>query len=319
MNEQGTELRTQRLAADADGIRTAARLIADGACVAVPTETVYGLAADATNPAAVAAIYAAKGRPSINPLIVHVPNHAAARRLVDFTPQSEALADAFWPGPLTLVLPRRPGSGIADLASAGLPTLAVRVPAHPVMQALLAETGLPLAAPSANASGRLSPTCAEHVLASLAGRIPAVLDGGPSICGLESTIVGFVDATPVLLRPGGLPAAVLEAVLGVPLALPEAGKITAPGQLLGHYAPTKPLLLNVTEPAADMFMIGFGAVAGHVSLSATGDLTQAAARLFAALHSADAHPLPRIAVAPIPAHGLGVAINDRLTRAVAIE
>ncbi len=315
MNEQGTELRTQILVADNAGIAEAARLISRGACVAVPTETVYGLAADATNGTAVASIYAAKGRPSFNPLIVHVPDIATARQYVHFNQQAETLAAAFWPGPLTLVLPARPDTDIAALVSAGLPTLAVRVPAHPAMQALLSAVGKPLAAPSANASGFLSPTSADHVMASLAGRIAAIFDGGPCVRGLESTIIGFSVGTPVLLRPGALAVAEIEAALGQTLAQDISGKITAPGQTLQHYAPRKPLRLNVTTAEADEYHIGFGVVPGNISLSASGDFTEAAVNLFAHLHKAENASQPRIAVAPVPDVGLGASLNDRLQRA----
>jgi L-threonylcarbamoyladenylate synthase len=292
-----------------DVIARAARLIADGQCVAVPTETVYGLAADATNGEAVAGIYAAKGRPSFNPLIVHVPDLAAAERIAFFNDAARALATRHWPGPLTLVLPLHPDGGIASLVTAGLSTIAIRVPAHPAMQALLGATGKPLAAPSANASGRISPTRAAHVLKSLEGRIPLIIDAGPTALGLESTIVA-VDAggTLRLLRAGPVD-------LGLSLA--ASGAIEAPGQLASHYAPAKPLRLDVPVAEPDEWLIGFGDVSGDDSLSVSGDLTEAAARLFNALHEADASKQPRIAIAPIPKTGLGIAINDRLKRAAA--
>jgi L-threonylcarbamoyladenylate synthase len=316
MNEQGTELHTQRLLADSTGIAGAAQLIAQGACVAVPTETVYGLAADATNGPAVAGIYAAKGRPSFNPLIVHVPDLAAARSYVLFNCLAEKLAAVFWPGPLTMVLPTLPHTDIAALVSAGLPTLAIRVPAHHAMQKLLAATGKPLAAPSANASGYLSPTRAEHVLASLEGRIAAVIDDGPCARGLESTIIGFDGDAPVLLRPGAIDVVKIEAVLGRPLATDSSGHITAPGQTLQHYAPRKPLRLNAISALPDEYHIGFGIVPGDISLSLSGDFTEAAANLFAHLHLAETQSRARIAVAPIPDIGLGMSLNDRLQRAV---
>ncbi len=302
-------MKTEVLPWQTGGLAAAARLIATGQCVAVPTETVYGLAADATNGAAVAGIYAAKGRPSFNPLIVHVPDLAAAEAIAVFDEVARTLAEAHWPGPLTLVLPLRPECGIASLVTAGLSTIAIRVPAHPAMQALLATTGKPLAAPSANASGSISPTRAEHVLASLGGRIPLILDGGPCERGLESTIVAVgTDGQLRLLRPGPID-------LGLP---PHQGDaIEAPGQLASHYAPAKPLRLNATEAAPDEWLIGFGPVTGDVTLSATGDLTEAAARLFDCLHQADASDCARIAVAPIPETGIGAAINDRLRRAAA--
>jgi L-threonylcarbamoyladenylate synthase len=290
-------------------IDEAAALIAGGRCVAVPTETVYGLAADATNGAAVAGIYAAKGRPGFNPLIIHVPDIASAERIAVFNDTARALATAHWPGPLTLVLPRRVDSPVASLATAGLSSVAIRVPAHPAMQALLRACGKPLAAPSANASGTISPTRASHVLKSLDGRIPMIIDGGATAVGLESSIIAVGEGGLLrLLRPGPLD-------LGLDLA--ASGTVEAPGQLASHYAPSKPLRLNATEAGDEEWLIGFGAVAGHQSLSATGDLAEAAANLFDALHSADASANARIAVAPIPDTGLGRAINDRLGRAAA--
>jgi L-threonylcarbamoyladenylate synthase len=287
-----------------EAIDEAARVIAAGEPVAVPTETVYGLAADATNGAAVARIYEAKGRPNFNPLIVHVPGIEAARRIATFDPAAEALAARYWPGPLTQVLPLKPDAGIAPLVTAGLATVGIRVPAHPAMRALLDAVGVPLAAPSANASGRISPTRAEHVLASLGGRIALVIDGGPTPRGLESTIVR--DGR--VLRPGPID-------LGLPA--PAGAGIEAPGMMASHYAPSKPLRLGAVEAAPGEWLIGFGPVAGDESLSETGDLVEAAANLFAALHRADAGPRPRIAVAPVPDAGLGMAINDRLRRAAA--
>ena len=275
----------------------------------MPTETVYGLAADATNGKAVAGIYTAKGRPSFNPLIVHVRDLAAAERIAVFDDVARALAKQYWPGPLTLVLPFRPDSGIASLVTAGLPTIAIRVPAHPAMQALLSATGKPLAAPSANASGRISPTRAGHVLKSLGGHVSLVIDAGSTEVGLESTIVAVgPDGTLRLLRAGPID-------LGLSLA--ASGAIEAPGQLASHYAPAKPLRLNATTAEPDEWLIGFGGVAGDDSLSVSGDLTEAAARFFNALHEADASKRPRIAIAPIPQTGLGIAINDRLNRAAA--
>ncbi|GAA3260665.1 L-threonylcarbamoyladenylate synthase [Sphingomonas yabuuchiae] len=294
-----------------DAIRAASAVILDGGIVAVPTETVYGLAADATAAEAVARIYAAKGRPSFNPLIVHVLDLAAALALADFDDDALALARAFWPGPLTLVRPVKAGAGIASLVTAGLDTIAIRVPRHRAMQALLAETGRPLAAPSANASGGISPTRAAHVRASLGPGVP-ILDDGATEAGLESTIV----TGRTILRPGPVTAAMLAAVLGDVEQGPEAPAIvTAPGQLASHYAPRKPLRLNVTEEAEDEWLIGFGAVRGQDSLSERGDPVEAAARLFDALHRADASDRARLAVAPIPADGIGEAINDRLRRA----
>ncbi|WP_443018982.1 L-threonylcarbamoyladenylate synthase [Sphingomonas sp.] len=301
-------------------IADAAAVIAAGGCVAVPTETVYGLAADATDSDAVAGIYAAKGRPSFNPLIVHVPDLAAAEAIAVFDDAARALAARFWPGPLTLVLPMRPGA-VARLVTAGLDTVAVRVPAHRAMQALLRACGRPLAAPSANASNRISPTRARHVLATLDGRIALVIDDGPTSAGLESTIVD--GRTAEVLRPGPISFADLfpgegRDVLHTRLATgprPSPGHVTAPGQLASHYAPTKPLRLDAGEHREGEWLIGFGAVAGDDTLSAIGDLTEAAARLFDALHRADASDRAAIAVAPIPDDGIGAAINDRLRRA----
>jgi L-threonylcarbamoyladenylate synthase len=291
---------------DEAGVARAAALLAAGGVVALPTETVYGLAADAGDGAAVAKIYAAKGRPAVNPLIVHLPDLDAAERVAAFDVGTRALARRFWPGPLTLVLPMRADAGIAGLATAGLPTVAVRVPAHPAFRAVLAACGRPLAAPSANPSGRVSPTRAEHVLAGLGGRIPLVLDAGPTQAGLESTIV----SEGAILRPGPITAEMLGFA---PAA--DGSAVMAPGQLPGHYAPAKPLRLDAETAEVDEWLIGFGAVAGDDTLSATGDLAEAAARLFDALHRADAAARVRIAVAPVPADGLGAAINDRLRRA----
>ena len=287
-------------------IAEAARLIAAGQPVAMPTETVYGLAADAGNGAAVARIYEAKGRPSFNPLIVHVRGLAQATEIALFDEVARALAQCYWPGPLTLVLPIRDGAPVASLVTAGLKTVAIRCPAHPAMQALLEETGRPLAAPSANASGRISPTRAEHVLASLGGRIPLIVDAGATAHGLESTIVALTGGSLRLLRPGPLD-------LGLDAA--EGGTIEAPGQLRSHYAPSKPVRLNADKAGADEWLIGFGAVTGNASLSTSGDLVEAAANLFERLHEAEAVPQSLIAVAPIPNQGLGAAINDRLRRA----
>lgn len=308
---------TQMRAYDGAALAEAAMLIRAGEPVAVPTETVYGLAADATNAAAVARIYAAKGRPSFNPLIVHVSDLAMAKRLVAFSAQAGTLAAAFWPGALTMVLPRLPDCPVADLAGAGLPTLAIRLPSHPAMRALIEAAGVPLAAPSANHSGGISPTRATHVLASLGGRIPFILDAGATSAGLESTIVRPEDDRVVLLRPGPVTAAMIERATGLPVVQASGEGISAPGQLESHYAPSKPLRLNCLAPMADQYHIGFGDGPGHYNLSARGDLIEAAANLFAALHEADASILPRISVAPIPNEGIGVAINDRLRRAAA--
>ncbi len=316
----------------------AAALIRAGCIVAVPTETVYGLAADATNAEAVARIYAAKGRPSFNPLIVHVANLVAAERIAVFDADARALAAAFWPGPLTLVLPVRGDSGIASLVTAGLDTIAVRVPRHRAMQGLIAASGRALAAPSANASGGISPTTAAHVAGSLGGNVPLILDDGATEAGLESTIV----AGRTVLRPGPVTAEAIQQYLAPPPGggrgpigtsdvtghdlrhdrppigprpSPGGSGVTAPGQLESHYAPSKPLRLNATEAAAGEWLIGFGEVTGNVTLSAPGDPIEAAAKLFDLLHAADANDRPKIAIAPIPRDGIGEAINDRLRRA----
>jgi L-threonylcarbamoyladenylate synthase len=299
---------TSILPYDDAAIAEAARLIAAELPVAMPTETVYGLAADATSGEAVARIYEAKGRPRFNPLIVHVTDIAQAESFASFDDDARALAERYWPGPLTLVLPLRTGAPIAPLVTAGLATIAVRAPAHPATRALIRAVGRPLAAPSANVSGRISPTRAAHVLAGLGGRIPLIVDGGPSAHGLESTIVAATGGGLRLLRPGPI---------DLELALARGGTVEAPGQLQSHYAPAKPLRLEARAAAADEWLIGFGEVAGHASLSATGDLVEAAAALFERLHEADAAAQPRIAVAPVPQHGLGAAINDRLRRAAA--
>ncbi|MBC6408358.1 MAG: threonylcarbamoyl-AMP synthase [Rhodobacteraceae bacterium] len=307
---------TERLGADQAGIDRAALLLRAGQLISFPTETVYGLGADAENDRAVAGVFAAKGRPSLNPLIVHVPDIAAARRYVVWSDTADRVASAFWPGPLTLVLPLADGHGISRLVTAGLDTLAIRVPAHPVAQRLLTVFGGPVAAPSANLSGQISPTRAEHVLSCLDGRIAAVLDAGPTAVGVESTILGLVS-DPEVLRPGGLPLEALGACLGgeVPRSnVPST--ISAPGQLASHYAPKATLRLNAMSKGAGETLLGFGDVAGDETLSTTGDLVEAAAQLFEMLHRLDARGLP-MAVAPIPDRGLGIAINDRLRRASA--
>ena len=312
-------LTTQTLPPDAGGIDRAVAILRQVGLVAFPTETVYGLGGDARSDDAVARIFAAKGRPQFNPLIIHVPDLAAAEKVAVFDARARAIAGAFWPGPLTLVLPLRMEAGLSHLVTAGLPTVAVRVPAHPMAQCLLRAFGGPLAAPSANPSGRMSPTRADHVLDGLAGRIDAVLDGGFCAVGVESTILGL-DGPPVLLRPGGIPAEVLEAALGQPLRQEGNGaKPTAPGQMASHYAPDAPLRMNAPSAATGEIMIGFGAVRGDLTLSGSGDLIEAAARLFQVLRDADqmAGTTGRIAVAPIPETGIGRAINDRLRRAAA--
>ncbi|MFB0873865.1 MULTISPECIES: L-threonylcarbamoyladenylate synthase [unclassified Sphingobium] len=308
---------TRSLRYGADALREAALLIRAGEPVAVPTETVYGLAADATDSNAVAAIYSAKGRPSFNPLIVHVADREMAEGLALFSPVARLLAERFWPGPLTLVLPARGTSGLSPLVTAGLPTVALRLPAHPAMRALIRAAGCPLAAPSANRSGSISPTRAEHVLTSLGGKIRLILDEGPTSDGLESTIAAPEADKVRLLRPGPVTAAMLEEATGLPVVTAADGKIEAPGQLESHYAPSKPVRLDALRGETDEYLIGFGLMPCHINLSAEADLTEAAGNLFAALHIADASAARRIAVAPIPNEGVGVAINDRLRRAAA--
>jgi len=301
-------METRVLSFTDESIAEAARLILAGEPVAVPTETVYGLAADATNPDAVARIYEAKGRPRFNPLIVHVPDVAAAERFGELSAEAVALAAEHWPGPLTIVVPLRPDAPIASIVTAGLPSIGLRVPDHPAMQALLRATGRPLAAPSANASGAISPTRAEHVLKSLGGRIPLIVDGGQTTRGIESTIVAATGGPLRLLRRGPIE---LDADLAC------GTSIEAPGQLASHYAPSKPLRLNARAGEDDEYLIGFGEIEGESSLSRCGDLVEAAGRLFDLLHRADASGKDRIAVAPVPDNGLGAAINDRLRRAAA--
>lgn len=308
---------TETLRPDPDGIARAAQHLAAGRLVAFPTETVYGLGADARQSLAVARIFEAKGRPRFNPLIVHVANPQQAQAFVHWSDQAEALARAFWPGPLTLVLPLRDDAGLSDLVTAGLPSLAIRVPAHPLAQQLLTAFGGPVAAPSANPSGRISPTTAQHVLAGLTGRIDAVLDGGACPVGLESTILGLTGA-PTLLRHGGLAAEDIATRLDAPLSedtTPHA--LTAPGQMDSHYAPTARIRLDATGPQPGALLLGFGAMACDLNLSPSASLVEAAANLFPHLHSLDAIGPATIAVAPIPETGLGRAINDRLRRAAA--
>lgn len=308
--------KVQIVPADPAGVARAAALLRAGELVAVPTETVYGLAARADSADAVAAIYRAKGRPGFNPLIVHVASPEQAGQIAVLDDRARKLAQEFWPGALTMVLPLRTEARIAPAVTAGLPTIALRCPMHPAMRALLAETGLPLAAPSANRSGGVSPTAAEHVARSLAGRIPLVLDGGACSAGLESTIVALRDnGSWQLLRLGPIDAAQISAVLGTGPDVMTRPEIEAPGQLASHYSPGKPVRLNAAEAEADEFLIGFGAIQGAVSLSPAGDLAEAAARLYACLHLAEAAPQPKVAVAPIPDEGLGAALNDRLRRA----
>jgi L-threonylcarbamoyladenylate synthase len=319
-----TETRT--ILAGPEATAAAARCLAEGGLVAFPTETVYGLGADATNAEAVARIYLAKGRPSFNPLIAHVADIAAARRIARFDANAEKLGTTFWPGPLTLVLPRGPDCPVAELATAGLETIAVRIPAHPVARAILQSFGKPVVAPSANVSGHVSTTTAQHVEADLAGKIDLVVDGGPADVGLESTIVGCFEP-PLLLRPGGLARGDIEALLGRKLAdLPQHDDMAqplAPGMLTSHYAPRSPVRLNATtiEPGEALLAFGSSAVAGvdkaaaMLNLSDRGDLVEAAANLFRHLRELDASGAIQIAVMPIPNEGLGEAINDRLRRA----
>jgi len=307
----------QIVKADSYAVDEAAAVLRGGGIVAVPTETVYGLAADATNADAVAAIYRTKGRPDFNPLIVHVPDHAAAERLARFDDLAAMLSVRYWPGPLTLVLPLQPTAPVARAVTAGLRTIALRCPAHPVMQLLLRESGLFLAAPSANRSGGISPTRAEHVATSFGEATPLVLDAGPCSAGLESTIVAVRDGGWQYLRPGPISAKEIEAFLGQPPAPVTDAKIEAPGQLASHYAPTKPVRLDAVTPTPDEWHIGFGAIAGDENLSIDEDLAAAAARLFDTLYRADSSDRKAIAVAPIPNEGIGIAINDRLIRAAA--
>ena len=312
------ELITEQRPCDEGSIAQAAELIRAGQTVAVPTETVYGRAADARNSDAVARIYAAKGRPAFNPLIVHVADAAMALGLAEMDDLAASIAAAFWPGPLTLVLPVRAEASLSPLVMAGLPTVAIRCAAHPAMRTLIEASGAPLAAPSANRSGAISPTSADHVMRSLGGRIPLILDGGPTARGIESTIVAPAQDHLRLLRPGPITAEMLQEMSGLPVVVSgsEHG-IEAPGQMESHYAPSKPVRLNAMSAREGEYLIGFGAVAGDISLSETGDLDEAAAALFAALHIADASSASRIAVARVPHDGLGAAINDRLRRAAA--
>jgi L-threonylcarbamoyladenylate synthase len=307
-------------------IAEAAQLIRAGELVAFPTETVYGLGGDATNARAVAAIFEAKGRPQFNPLISHVSDVADARRLVNWSETADRLARQFWPGPLTLVLPREGNSPIALLATAGLDTAAIRAPDHPVAQALIRASGRPIAAPSANKSGSISPTRAEHVAESLGNRVKLILDGGPCAVGLESTVLDLTTGTPTLLRPGGVTRESIEAAVG-PIALSEAiptgqSARKSPGQLASHYAPARPLRLDATSVEVGEGLLAFGPNAPSgasevLNLSSTGDLAEAAANLFAMLRALDRPGVDRIAVMAIPHTGLGLAINDRLRRAAA--
>lgn len=296
-------------------VENAAAILSAGDVVALPTETVYGLAADATDDRAVAKIYALKDRPAFNPLIVHVADAASAKDLVVVEQHTHILMDRFWPGPLTLVLPRKEACPVGHLASAGLKTLGVRCPDHALSRAVIRALGKPIAAPSANPSGKLSPTTAAHVREGFGKQAPPILDGGPCRAGLESTIIGKTEDGWALLRPGPITVEDLQPLTG-PLATPGPD-ITAPGQLASHYAPSRPLRMTMTEAPEGWVLVGFGPIAGDVSLSASGNLEEAAANLFLVLHEADRPAHAGIAVAPIPAHGLGLAINDRLTRAAA--
>jgi L-threonylcarbamoyladenylate synthase len=321
-------LKTQILPAGKAATAAAARVLAEGGLVAFPTETVYGLGADATNPAAIAHLYQAKGRPAFNPLIAHVGDLEAARRIARFDSVAAALAEAFWPGPLTLVLPKSENCPVADLATAGLDTVAIRVPAHLVAREILRAFDGPVVAPSANLSGHVSPTTAEHAFDDLEGRIDLIIDGGAVTVGVESTIVGCFEA-PMLLRPGGLARAEIERVLGRTLARPpvgaddDSGQPLAPGMLASHYAPRTRVRLHAAsvEPGEALLAFGSPAVKGIdaavtvMNLSESGDLDEAAANLFGYLRALDARDAPMIAVMPIPNDGLGEAINDRLRRA----
>jgi L-threonylcarbamoyladenylate synthase len=312
---------TRLLTADAKAIAEAAELLREGRLVAFPTETVYGLGANALDDLAVSRIFAAKERPRFNPLIVHVLEGDQAEKLVLFNPLARKLARAFWPGGLTLVLPRRDASGLALLVSAGLATAAVRAPAHQIARALLEASGIPIAAPSANRAGSVSPTTAKHVAEELTGRVDLILDGGPCPIGLESTVVGFHDDQPVLLRPGAISREAIEKIVG-PLGAPSGDLIEAPGMMTSHYAPHATLRLNATGVRPGESLLAFGA---HVppgamatcNLSPKGDLTEAAAHLFAMLRTLDKSGSASIAVMPVPDVGLGEAINDRLARAAA--
>ncbi len=316
-----SQYQTELLAPDAAGIAQAAGLLADGHIIAMPTETVYGLAGDATNDVACARIFDAKGRPRFNPLIIHLPSLDAARQIAVLTKEAEALAKAFWPGPLTLVLPLRPGHGLSQLVTAGLNTVAIRIPAHPIARALLSALPFPLAAPSANPSGRISPTSPSHVMAGLKGKLAGILDGGTCDVGLESTILA-AGPPPRLLREGGLARETIEPITGPLLTDTTPGKVQAPGQLSSHYAPVAQLHMDSNLLDDRAIRIGYGpGMASDLTLSTSGDLVEAAANLFSILHRADALANERgateIHVAEVPNRGLGRAINDRLNRAAA--
>jgi L-threonylcarbamoyladenylate synthase len=328
MNPVNVGLRTQILPTGEAAVAEAGRVLKAGGLVAFPTETVYGLGADATNPAAIARLYQAKGRPAFNPLIAHVGDIAAAQAIARFDARATALAAAFWPGPLTLVLPKTNGCAVADLATAGLETIAIRIPAHRIACDILRAFGGPVVAPSANLSGHVSPTTAAHVQSDLTGRIDLIVDGGPVEVGVESTIVGCFEQ-PMLLRPGGLPRADIERVLGRALAQPpedaggDTGQPLAPGMLASHYAPRTRVRLDAARIEAGEALLAFGpdalpgvdAATSVMNLSVRGDLDEAAANLFGYLRALDAKGTRTIAVMPVPHHGLGEAINDRLRRA----
>lgn len=310
--------------ANAEWIAEAAHMIRSGALVAFPTETVYGLGADATNGEAVARVFAAKGRPTFNPLIVHVAGIEQALMIGSFSVTARRLTEAFWPGPLTLVVPKLETANVSDLVSAGLPTVAIRAPDHPVARELLKEAHRPIAAPSANRSGHVSATRAEHVSADLGDSATLILNGGPTAHGLESTVLSLVGGTPVMLRPGAVPLDAIEQVIGEKIVrASESGiYLSSPGQLRSHYAPRNKLRLNARTWAPDEAVLAFGDVApgacrASINLSPSGDLIEAAANLFAALRMLDASGAETIAVTPIPTNGIGEAINDRLERAAA--
>lgn len=308
---------------DAAALTEAGKLLRAGELVAFPTETVYGLGANATNGAAVAHVFATKGRPVFNPLITHVPTLDAASQLGVFSESAIRLAQAFWPGPLTLVLQRTVNCPVSELVSAGLPTLAVRVPDHPLAQALLRQAACPLAAPSANRSGHVSATCASHVAADLGSRVAMILDGGPAAHGIESTVLDVSSDSILLLRPGAVPVSTIEAVIGQNVVRPNTGTLrpSSPGQLASHYAPRAALRLNATAVKPGEALLAFGpdapACAATLNLSPSGNTIEAAANLFAGLRKLDAAGPATIAVMPIPDNGLGEAINDRLRRAAA--
>lgn len=315
-----TALMTEILMLDDKGISQGAKKLRKGGLVAFPTETVYGLGADATNDHAVAGIYEAKGRPSFNPLIIHVPNLNIAQRYAIFSDTALRLAEQFWPGALTLVVPAKPNNKLSKLVSAGLDTIAIRVPAHGGARDLLRVSDIPIAAPSANASGKLSPTTAQHVVDSLDGKVDIILDGGACKVGLESTIIDCSTDNITLLRPGGIPPEVIEYTIGKSLliATSDDNAPKSPGMLASHYAPSCPVRLNVKTPNVGELYLGFGdCPKADLNLSPKGDLREAAANLFEMLHQLDSKGITSIAIAPIPNTGLGLAINDRLTRAAA--